>query len=86
MSRRRRTVMTDRDHRPKVRFYCPVCGEVRGNPIWSDSTTEHNGQFTYCNGQRVVTGSMVYPHFRPFFLGTDKCPGGPIDPVEDRAP
>lgn len=71
----RRTVSNDWDHRIRIRFYCPVCGEVRGPSRWTMSDVGHDGK------------NLVYPHHRPYWLGpSEKCPGGRVDPVKDRAP
>ncbi len=52
------------------RFYCPKCGEVRGNERYG-FPKEHDGV------------SKVYGHTR---TGGIMCPGGYVDPKEDRAP
>jgi hypothetical protein len=50
----------------------------------------HDGKITRTSGgERVVSGSRVFPHIRPYmqmFGGERDCPGGKIDPVKDRAP
>lgn len=85
--RRERRPRRDWEHRIHIRFYCPACGEVRGPSKSTPLDTGHNGRvIRNKDGTQAVAGDLVYPHFRPFFLGSDKCPGGRIDPVKDRAP
>jgi hypothetical protein len=56
-------------HGTRPRVYCPACGEVRGSE-------------QYTKGQAPT----VYGHHRNDG-GPDRvlCPGGPIDPVKDKA-
>lgn len=73
-TRARRAPINDSYHRGsrRLRLYCPCCGESRGGEsIWSNASSEHNGR------------DLVYPHERRVF---GPCPGGPVDPVKDRAP
>lgn len=80
----------DFEHVFHVRFYCPACGEVRGPSRTSPMDYGHNGKVTrQPDGGRLVTGSRVFPHIRPYVQllgGKRECPGGEIDPVKDRAP
>lgn len=65
---------TTRRRRPwnksRIRVYCPACGEVRGNERYG-FPAEHNEE-------------RVFTHTRSW--SGARCPGGPVDPVKDRAP
>lgn len=71
MSTRTKRKRIDWEHRPRIRYYCPKCGHVRGPSKSAPNDMGHNGR------------NLVYPHTK---FGGESCPGGPIDPVKDRAP
>lgn len=61
----------------RIRVYCPGCGEVRGNERHG-FPREHNEKRVFMHKRLIVPGG-------PTAVLVD-CPGGPVDPVKDRAP
>lgn len=71
------------------RWYCPGCGQVRPEQgVWEvegDNSTHHTAvrrHFVYVPGP----WPKGMEHRIGESMGRTECPGGPIDPIKDRAP